>query len=105
MKEHAINVNSAKKMCRKIINEHVSEYRRVLESSKEDTSLTLGQQRLIEVMQYSLKGNAVWSLVCPRYNRDAEYNSLQLSMMNNGIEEVLKSSPKHQHIYEKGFKH
>lgn len=81
MGEHSIAVDEAKKLCRKIITENVTEYLQVLKDNKDNTELSLDLRRYMEAMQYSLSGNAVWSLICPRYHLQATYNDFQLSMM------------------------
>ena len=89
MKEHSIDVEEAKIICRKIIKDNVSKYLDIVKSNKNNTSLSLDLRLYMEAMQYSLSGNAVWSLICPRYHPAAKFNSFQMSLMDNGIAGTL----------------
>ncbi|KAI4273155.1 MAG: hypothetical protein LQ337_004827 [Flavoplaca oasis] len=85
MQEHSINVNEAKDMCRRIIKDNVSEYLNTVESKKDDRSLSSDLRRYLEAMKYTLSGNAVWSLICPRYHPTATFNAFQKSLMRPGV--------------------
>lgn len=85
MREHSINVNDAKAMCRRIIKDNVSEYLNTVGSKKDDRSLSSDLRRYMEAMEYSLSGNAVWSLICPRYHPVATFNASQRSLMRPGV--------------------
>ncbi|KAL9028327.1 MAG: hypothetical protein Q9180_007184, partial [Flavoplaca navasiana] len=85
MQEHSISVNDAKDMCRRIIKDNVSEYLNTVESKKDDRSLSSDLRRYMEAMKYSLSGNAVWSLICPRYHPTATFNAFQQSLMRPGV--------------------
>ncbi|KAL9045806.1 MAG: hypothetical protein Q9214_001213 [Letrouitia sp. 1 TL-2023] len=76
MTEYSVAVDQAKQMCRTITENNVTSYRGVVDNNKDNTSLSLDLRR-------------------PRYNPGAKYNSLQTSMMENGVAETLKSCPKH----------
>ncbi len=86
MKEHSIDVADAKAMCRRIIKENVAAYLSIVEANTGNESLSLGLRRYMDAMKYSLSGNAVWSLICPRYHPTATFNGLQRSLMEaNGV--------------------
>ncbi len=85
MGEHSISVDKAKEFCMSKIKECVAKYRIVIEDTKKRTDLSLDLRRYLEAMQYSLSGNVVWSLLCPRYHAEANYNELQLSRMKHGM--------------------
>lgn len=85
MGEHSISVDEAKELCRSKIKDCVAKYRTVVEDTKKRTDLSLDLRKYVEAMQYSLSGNVVWSLLCPRYHAEANYNQLQLSRMKHGV--------------------
>ena len=83
--EHSISVDEAKELCRSKIKDCVAKYRIVVEETKKRTDLSLDLRKYVEAMQYSLSGNVVWSLLCPRYHAEANYNQLQLSRMKHDV--------------------
>lgn len=85
MREHSISVDEAKDLCRSKIKDCVAKYRVVVEDTKKRTDLSLDLRKYVEAGQYSLSGNVVWSLLCPRYHAGANYNELQLSRMKHGV--------------------
>lgn len=85
MKEHNMTVDQAKQLCRNKIIEVVAKYLAVVERTRSDESLSLDLRKYIEAVQYSLSGNLAWSLTCPRYHAEAEYNDLQLKRMKHGV--------------------
>jgi hypothetical protein len=90
MKEHSIDVDSAKELCRGMRKENVTEYQHICQVNKDNTGLSLDLGRYMEALLYSLSGNAVWSLICPRYHPKATFNRYQLAMMEKGITNALK---------------
>lgn len=85
MREHSFTVDQAKDFCKQIIKENVAEYLKTVEETRNDESLSLDLRRYVECMQYSLSGNVVWSLLCPRYHPAASYNESQLLRMKYGL--------------------
>jgi hypothetical protein len=85
MGEHSITAEEAKLLCREKIKVAVAEYLKIIEESRNNTNLSLDLRRYIEAMQYSLSGNVVWSLQCPRYHPEKNYNQLQLLRMEHGL--------------------
>ena len=96
MKEHDINVEEAKDTCRHIIKENVTKYLGVLEETKDNLDLSPDLRRYMEAMQYALSGNAVWSLICPRYHPTAKFNESQLLLMRDGSTSFKRS---HRDVY------
>lgn len=70
MRERSMTEDEAKSVCRAKIKEYVTEFVRLVEDAKHNFSLSLDTRKYVEAIQYSLSGNLVWSLYCPRY----EYN-------------------------------
>ena len=85
MGEHSITVEEAELLCRRKIKEYVAKYIKVVENTSKRLDLSLDLRKYVEAMQYSLSGNVVWSLLCPRYHAEANYNELQLSLMKHGV--------------------
>lgn len=69
MGEHDCSLAEAKAMCTKRIKEEVAEYLRNAEDAKTRTDLSEDSKKYVEIMQYTISGNAVWSICSPRYNR------------------------------------
>ena len=89
MGEHKISEDDAKALCRKKIKENVAEYVHVVERNRMRTDLSLDLRKYIESLQYSLSGNVVWSLRCPRYHPEISYSKSQREYMTNGIPRSL----------------
>lgn len=84
-KEYKASVEEAKLLCRRKIKEYVAKYIKVVENTSKRLDLSLDLRKYVEAMQYSLSGNVVWSLLCPRCHAEANYNELQLSLTKHGV--------------------
>lgn len=91
MGELSITESEAKNLCRVKIKESVAEYIGILKYTESNLDLSYDLRRYIEAIKYSVSGNLVWSLYCPRYHSEASYNDVQLSMMERGVSEGLRS--------------
>lgn len=100
MGEHKISEDDAKALCRKKIKENVAEYVHVVEKNKMRTDLSLDLRKYIESLQYSLSGNVVWSLRCPRYHPEILYSKSQREYMTNGIPRPLNGKDDKSHRNE-----
>lgn len=85
MGEHSITEAQAKKLCREKIKVAVADYLQVIKENCNNTNISLDLRKYIIAMQYSLSGNVVWSLQCPRYHPEAQYNQVQLLRMKHGV--------------------
>ena len=74
MREHSITELEAQKLCRKKIKEYVDKSVRVSEDTNRNLDISLDLRKYVEAIQYSLSGNLVWSIYCPRYHLKASYN-------------------------------
>nr|A2PZA5.1 RecName: Full=Fusicoccadiene synthase; Short=FS; AltName: Full=Fusicoccin A biosynthetic gene clusters protein 1; AltName: Full=PaDC4:GGS; Includes: RecName: Full=Fusicocca-2,10(14)-diene synthase; AltName: Full=Diterpene cyclase 4; Short=DC 4; Includes: RecName: Full=Geranylgeranyl diphosphate synthase; Short=GGDP synthase; Short=GGS [Diaporthe amygdali]BAF45924.1 fusicoccadiene synthase [Diaporthe amygdali]BAF45925.1 fusicoccadiene synthase [Diaporthe amygdali] len=92
MQEHQTDVDGAMQICRKLIVEYVAKYLEVIEATKNDESISLDLRKYLDAMLYSISGNVVWSLECPRYNPDVSFNKTQLEWMRQGLPS-LESCP------------
>lgn len=90
MGEHSITVEEAMNLCRAKIKDAVAEYIQVVRKTRTRTDLSLDLRKYIEALQYTLSGNVIWSLRCPRYHSEVSYNDRQLQWMKNGVPKVRK---------------
>lgn len=93
MQEHRTDVDGAMQICRKLIVDHVAKYLDVIEATKNDESISLDLRKYLDAMLYSISGNVVWSLECPRYNPDINFNKAQLELMRERLPPPPGSSP------------
>jgi hypothetical protein len=80
MGEHSINEKNALKLCRERTKDFVAEYVSIFESNKDNMSLSVDLRTFMEAILYTLSGNAVWSITCPRYHPPNCYNDHQSLM-------------------------
>ncbi|KAI4197918.1 MAG: hypothetical protein LQ350_005621 [Teloschistes chrysophthalmus] len=85
MKEHKCSEEQARGMLKERIRVECANYVRVVKDSKSRTDLCDESKRYLDVMQYTLSGNAVWSTQCPRYHAKANWNELQLLRAEHGV--------------------
>ncbi|GAW23081.1 hypothetical protein ANO14919_126310 [Xylariales sp. No.14919] len=86
MGEHNCTEQEAKEICRERIRVENAKYVKVVEETRKRTDLCDDVRRYIDVMQYSLSGNLVWSIQCPRYNKGSTFSELQLLRAQHGVE-------------------
>ena len=84
MQEKGVSEWEAKLECRRRIKEEVRKAIRNAELVKE-MNVSEDLKNYLELLLYSLSGNVVWSLQCPRYHRNIPYNGLQLQRAKHGI--------------------
>lgn len=92
MEEHGVSEEVAKAMCREKIKQTIVDFRGIVSHTNARTDVSNETKRYIEGLLYSLSGNLVWSIDCPRYHSWSSYNDRQLSWMKNGIPKHEKSS-------------
>ena len=68
MKEHSISESQAFELCRQKNKEFVVEAKRVADQTKKNPNLSRDLQAFTEAMLYTVSGNLVWSIYCPRYH-------------------------------------
>ncbi|KAL6239865.1 hypothetical protein BDW75DRAFT_248656 [Aspergillus navahoensis] len=90
MEEHGLSENEAQDRCRSEIKKATAEYLRVFEDAKSRNDLSHDTMKYLESVLYSMSGNVVWGLNCPRYYASASYNDRQLEWMKNGIPKEFK---------------
>lgn len=85
MGELSISESEAKAVCREKIKESVADCLVKVKEAKSNPKLSPDLRTYVEAMQYSVSGNLVWSLDCPRYHPEASYDSATLSMMEEVV--------------------
>ncbi|KAH8728004.1 fusicoccadiene synthase [Phaeosphaeriaceae sp. PMI808] len=86
MIEHGISLEEAKVRCRDRIKKEVAEYVQVVERVRIRDGLSSDAKKYVELMQYSVSGNVVWSIQCPRYHKGETYNERQQLRATFGID-------------------
>lgn len=85
MQQHAMDLAQAKQLCRKIIKQNVSEYLEIVRKNMDNKNLSPDLRRYLDAIQYTLSGNALWSLESPRYRLHDQHDTSQNSMMHTGL--------------------
>jgi hypothetical protein len=67
MKEHDLTEDDAKNLCRALIKEEVAIFVEVVKTIRDRADLSQHARKYVELMQYSVSGNVIWSRECPRY--------------------------------------
>ncbi|KIK55687.1 hypothetical protein GYMLUDRAFT_47648 [Collybiopsis luxurians FD-317 M1] len=83
--EHNTDIQVAQDTCRKLIKKYVGEYVQTVKDVKDDESLSVDLRKYVEALQYSISGNLVWSMTCPRYHKEVSFNQRQLDWMRNSL--------------------
>lgn len=80
MQEYSISESEAKDLCREKIKESVFRAVKIAEETKKRTDLSLDLRQYTDAITYSVSGNLVWSIYCPRYHpEEVERNDIFLS--------------------------
>lgn len=67
MRERSKTEKEAMTFCRQKIREYVVEFSDVVLETKANLKFSKDLRTYVEAIQYSLSGNLVWSIYCPRY--------------------------------------
>ena len=86
MGEHSITEAEARVRCRRKIKECVAETLRVVEDTKANLELSRDLRIYLEAILYSVSGNLVWSIYCPRYHPERAFDDVVQSMMAEVVE-------------------
>lgn len=82
MGELNVSEDEAKAICRSKITASVAEYLDVLHDIDHGLKISRDLKIYVEAIRYSLSGNLVWSVYCPRYHPEATFDPTTLSMMD-----------------------
>ncbi|PGH21525.1 hypothetical protein AJ80_03193 [Polytolypa hystricis UAMH7299] len=85
MDEHGCSEEEAREVLKKRIRVECANYVRNVKETNARTDVSDELKRYIDVMQYTLSGNAAWSTNCPRYNGPTKFNKLQLLRGEHGL--------------------
>ncbi|KAI8628366.1 fusicoccadiene synthase [Xylariaceae sp. FL1651] len=67
MKERSVNEGTAKEICCSEIKKYVSIFQQTVKDTRDDASLSKDLRTYLEAVLFSISGNLVWSMYCPRY--------------------------------------
>lgn len=67
MKERSVSEPEAKAICCAEIKKHVSNFKQIVEDARHDSCLSTDLKTYLGALLYSIIGNLVWSIYCPRY--------------------------------------
>lgn len=97
MNEHRCGEAEAREMLKDRIRLECNKYVANVRETNARTDVSDELRRYIDVMQYTLSGNAAWSPSCPRYNGPTKYNELQMLRGNHGLAKYPSQwSPEHK---------
>ncbi|KAH7110291.1 isoprenoid synthase domain-containing protein [Dendryphion nanum] len=99
MKEHRIPLDEAKDRCRNLIRKEVEVYRNTLRGLDNRTNISTEGKRYLELMQYSVSGNVVWSRSCARYHQHNGSGSMDIPQYPASI-----FQPANPHCYKRSLR-
>ncbi|KAI1177039.1 fusicoccadiene synthase [Nemania sp. FL0916] len=67
MKERSVSEAEAKKICRVEIKRYISMFQQTVQETKDNAFISKDTRTYLEAVLYSISGNLVWSIYCPRY--------------------------------------
>jgi ophiobolin F synthase len=85
MKEHGCSEKEGRERIKQRIRIETANYVQIVKDTKLRTDISEEVKRYVDVMQYTLSGNVVWSAQCPRYNLKAQWNELQMLRATHGV--------------------
>jgi hypothetical protein len=93
MGEHNCTLKEAKTLCIQRIHEEVKKYLQYAERAQEMHDLSADGKKYVDMMRFTISGNAAWSLRCPRYNRQLQITINEDERLTlDGIPKKLKGS-------------
>ena len=92
MNEHGCDEREAKEICRERIRREVARCVKVARETRGRDDLSDDTKRYIELLQYSVSGNILWSTQCPRYHKEVEFNESQSHRAMYGRENDLSTT-------------
>ena len=85
MREYGCSGEEARERIKQRIRMECAKYVQVVKDTKLRPDISEDVKRYLDVMQYTLSGNVVWSTQCPRYHKDAQWNELQMLRSEHGV--------------------
>lgn len=110
MEEYSLTEPEAKDLCRQRIKESVSRAVKIAADTKKRMDLSLDLRQYTDAITYSVSGNLVWSIYCPRYNpEEVERNNIFLShyIRNESLDQQdpLNQQPQNNDANPKSYNH
>jgi len=68
MRERSVGEQEAKLICRAEIKKWISASCRIVDETRDNSSLSKDLRTYLEALLFSYVGNLAWSITCPRYN-------------------------------------
>jgi hypothetical protein len=81
MQEHLVSETEAKELCKRRIKTSVSKAVQAVERTKNNASLSQDLRTYTEAIMYSISGNLVWSIYCPRYHSKETLGEAEMGML------------------------
>ena len=81
MQQHSISEGEAKVLCCEKIRECVRDALRLFDEIRDDERISRDLRAYTEAILYSISGNLVWSIYCPRYHPEETYDQITLPMV------------------------
>ncbi|VUC25193.1 unnamed protein product [Clonostachys rosea] len=93
MGEHNCTLKEAKALCIQRIHEEVEKYLEYAERAQGMHDLSADGKKYVDMMRFTISGNAAWSLRCPRYNRPLQITINEDERLTlDGIPKKLQNS-------------
>ncbi|CAH0032928.1 unnamed protein product [Clonostachys rhizophaga] len=93
MGEHNCTLKEAKALCIQRIHEEVRKYLQYAERAQQMHDLSSDGKKYVDMMRFTISGNAAWSVRCPRYNRQLQITINEDERLTlDGIPKKLKSN-------------
>lgn len=90
--QNGSSINDAKAACRTMIKDSVTQFLQVVHETKCRTDVSNDLKVYVEALQYFVSGNLAWSLTCPKYHEEIDFNEQQRDWLVSGAPE---STPVH----------
>lgn len=69
MRERGVQEEEAKTICAEVVKTYIDEYCGIVERTKNNPALSKEVRAYVEAVLFSIVGNLVWSIYCPRYRQ------------------------------------
>ncbi|RAR00829.1 geranylgeranyl diphosphate synthase [Stemphylium lycopersici] len=89
--KNCLSIEKAKAVCRATIKDSVVRFLQVIQETKIRTDVSNDLKVYVEALQYFVSGNLAWSLTCPKYDSQRDFNQQQREWLKVGVPESLPS--------------
>jgi hypothetical protein len=91
MHKNSSSIEKAKAVCRATIKDSVARFLQVIQETKIKPDVSNDLKVYVEALQYFVSGNLAWSLTCPKYDSQRDFNQQQREWLKVGVPESLPS--------------